>query len=384
MGSADVFASFLQGGFEGSCHRRADGRRLDLVAACRHDTLVEEDYTLMRQAGLDTVRDALRWPLIERLPGHYDWSSFLPMIRAARRTGVQVIWDLCHYGVPDGLDIWSSAFVERFAAFTAAAARVVTAESEAPGLYSVMNEISYWAWAGGDQALIYPAARGRGCELKRQLVRAAIAATEAVRAIEGDARFIQPEPIIHVAPGRPQDAAAAEAYRLCQYEAADMLAGRFAPDLGGREELLDIVGVNFYWNNQWFLGGETLGFGHPAYRPFCKMLQEIHHRYRRPLLITETGAEGDNALAWLSYVGGEVRAALEWGVPILGLCLYPAMDYPGWDDERICVCGPIEGVDHWRHRRVRPEIVARLDEEATLFAACLERTEARDLRSKQL
>ncbi len=32
-----LFSSFLMGGFEGSSHRRADGRQLDLIAATRHD-----------------------------------------------------------------------------------------------------------------------------------------------------------------------------------------------------------------------------------------------------------------------------------------------------------------------------------------------------------
>ena len=41
--------------------------------------------------------------------GRYDWSSFLPMLRAARETGTQVLWDLLHYGWPDDLDIWRPA-----------------------------------------------------------------------------------------------------------------------------------------------------------------------------------------------------------------------------------------------------------------------------------
>ena len=62
----------------------------------------------MAELDLRTVRDGLRWHLIETPPGHYDWSSFLPMLRAATAAGVQVIWDLCHYGWPDDIDIWSA------------------------------------------------------------------------------------------------------------------------------------------------------------------------------------------------------------------------------------------------------------------------------------
>ena len=79
--------------------------------------------------GMLTARDGFRWHLIEREPGIYDWSSFLPMLQAAHRQGVQVIWDLCHYGWPDFLDLFSPQFSDRFARFAEAAARVVHAES---------------------------------------------------------------------------------------------------------------------------------------------------------------------------------------------------------------------------------------------------------------
>ena len=40
-----------------------------------------EDYRTMAGHGMRTVRDGLRWHLIEATPGQFDWSSFLPMLR---------------------------------------------------------------------------------------------------------------------------------------------------------------------------------------------------------------------------------------------------------------------------------------------------------------
>jgi len=337
-----LLGSFFVAGFECSTHRRRDGRRLDLLAATRHDELAAEDYRRVAAHGMRVARDGLRWHLIEgSSPGSYDWSSFLPMLRAAREADVQVVWDLCHYGWPDGLDIWGAEFVDRFARFAAAAARVVRDETDTVPLYCPVNEISFWAWAGGDAAKFGPATRGRGDELKRQLVRTSIAGIEAVRGVDPRARIVHADPIINIVPKspRPADRAAAAEYHEAQYEAFDMLSGRLAPELGGRPEYLDVVGVNFYSDNQWTLGGSTVGFGHHLYRPFRSMLAEVHDRYGRPVLVAETGAEGTARAAWLHYVASEVRAALEDGVPVEGICLYPVVDYPGWENERTCEVG---------------------------------------------
>ncbi len=123
----NLFRSFLLGGFECSTHRRRDGRRLDLIRASRHDEFAREDYERLRARGICAARDGIRWHRIETRPSYYDRTSALPMLRAARNAGVQVIWDLCHYGWPDDLDLFSPAFVDRFAAFARAFARILEA-----------------------------------------------------------------------------------------------------------------------------------------------------------------------------------------------------------------------------------------------------------------
>src|SRR5690349_3898233 len=104
------------GGFECSTHRPHNGKRLDLIAATRHDKFAAADYARMRSQGLLTARDGIRWHLIEKSPYQYDFSSAIPMVRAAHHAGTQIIWDICHYGWPDDLDIFSAEFVSRYAA----------------------------------------------------------------------------------------------------------------------------------------------------------------------------------------------------------------------------------------------------------------------------
>lgn len=367
--NAPLFSSFFLAGFECSSQRRADGRRLDLLAATGHDRTAPEDYRQLAGHGIRAARDGLRWHLIEASPGRYDWSSFLPMLRAARDGGTQVAWDLCHYGWPDGLDIWSPAFVGRFARFAAAAARVVRDETAGAPIYCPVNEISYWAWAGGDVGRFNPGSHGRGYELKCQLVRASIAAIEAIRAVDPRARFITAEPLIHVSPGAdPKLVQAAETSRLTQFEAFDMLVGAREPGLGGHPSLLDVVGVNYYPENQWYYGGSTLPMGHHAYRPLSDMLAEAQARYGRPLLVAETGAEGSGRAAWLHYVCAEVRAVMDLGVPVEGVTCYPILEYPGWDDERACPAGLLSEPDAAGRRTACAPVAQELRRQQAAFA----------------
>ncbi len=335
------FRSFFLGGFECSTHRLRSGKRLDLLAATRHTDFVEADYRRLQQQGICSARSGIRWHLIETSPYQYDFSSVLPMIQAAERTGMQVIWDLCHYGWPDNLDIFRPEFVDRFAALAQAFARLLRNESDMPPLLTPINEISYFSWAAGEVEYMNPFARGRGLELKTQLVRAAIGGMEAVWDVASDAQFMHVEPLIRVIahPERPQDRQAAGAYSNSQFQAWDMLMGREWPQLGGAEKYVGLMGLNFYPTNQWIYHGRKLKWTEALYQPLAELLKHVYERYGRPLVISETGTEGKARPLWFQYVTGQVAATMQAGVPIKGICLYPIVNHPGWDNDRHCPNG---------------------------------------------
>ena len=140
------------------------------------------------------------------------------MFKAAQRQRMQVIWDLCHYGWPDDLDIFAPAFVDRFAKFSKAVARHIKEQSDEVPFYTPMNEISFFCWAAGEVGWFHPFGKKRGVELKHQLVRATIAAIEAVRDVDPRARIVSVEPLIHVVPpkGKPDRNGEAGAYSNSQ------------------------------------------------------------------------------------------------------------------------------------------------------------------------
>ena len=338
-----LFDSFFLAGFESACHINRTGVRLNMLQFTQHDRQVVSDYELVRDFNIRTVRDGTCWPLIERA-GSFDFSSLVPMIEAAKGHEIQVIWNVFHYGYPDDLDIFAPAFVDRFARYCNALARFIDNHIERVPFYTPINEISFLAWAAGDVGYIHPFGTERGTELKRQLIRAAIAGIEAIWDVNPQARIVQVEPVIHVmAPrNRPDLAERAAAQRAGQFEAWDMITGQIHPDLGGQPKYLDIMGLNYYHANQWEHPDVRLPWeANPRddrWVPLHQLLDEVYNRYRRPLFLGETSHFGVGRGPWLREVVDEVRQAILNGVPVEGITIYPIIDRPDWDD-----------LEHWHN-----------------------------------
>ena len=363
------FDSFFQAGFECSSHRRKDGVRLDLIRATGHDKHVLTDYRQCRELGFGTIRDGLRWHLIEKSPGSYDWSSWLPALEAAEEAGVQVIWDLFHYGSPDHVDQAAPDFPERFTEFALAAIAVQQSVSGRPPLVCPLNEISFMSWAVevGYFPRVGPKKKGW---FKRQLVRTAIMAAKATRERWPRAALLWAEPLVHIAPRdhRRTSQHAAEQARQGQFEAYDWIIGKAEPELGGDPSLVDVIGLNYYPHNQWYLKGPTIPMGHHEYRPLSDMLLEVAERYGKPVFLSETGAEGAGKPSWLHYVCGEARDAIGRGADIRGLCWYPITAYPGWDNSRHAEAGLLSTITSEGTRHIDERLLEEFAAQRELFA----------------
>jgi beta-glucosidase/6-phospho-beta-glucosidase/beta-galactosidase len=373
-----MFKSFFIGGFECSTHRGRDGRRHDLIAATQHERFALEDFKRLKERGISTAREGLRWHLIERQPEHYDFSSVEPILHAAQETGVQILWDLFHYGFPDDTNPFEPDFVHRFAQFTYKFAEFLKAETgdETP-FVCPFNEISFFTYAAGERGFFAPYEQKRGRELKPKLACAAIEAAKAFRNVFPAARLLQIDPVFHIVPPSDdwEDWEKTEKYRNAQFEGWDLISGRLQPELGGSPDFLDVVGVNYYYYNQWILAqepempGEMIEISDPRYRPFRDILREVYERYRRPIFIAETGTENEERQAWLGYVCEEVRAAMREGVPVQGICWYPILNHPGWDDDRYCPNGLWDyACHHSGKREIYQPLAEELARQQQLFA----------------
>jgi beta-glucosidase/6-phospho-beta-glucosidase/beta-galactosidase len=363
------FDSFFMAGFECSSHRRRDGVRLDLIRATGHDKHVVRDYRQLRELGFRTVRDGLRWHLIEKAPGKYDWSSWIPMLEAAEAAGVQVIWDLFHYGSPDHVDQAGVDFPRCFTDFAIAALEVQRSVSGRAPLVCPLNEINFMSWAV-EVKYFPPVGPKQIGWFKRQLVRSGTTAVRAIKQRWPKSTIVWAEPLIHVAPHdhRRRSLRESEQSRQGMFEAYDWLTGRAEPELGGDPSLVDLIGLNYYPHNQWYLDGPTIPMGHHEYRPLSDMLLEIAQRYEKPIFLSETGAEGSGKPSWLHYVCNEVRDAMSRGADFRGLCWYPITAYPGWDNSRHAETGLLSTVVADGSRHVDERLLGEFQAQRELFA----------------
>ncbi len=334
-----MFRSFFFSGFEGTTTSNQQHQWIDQVTATQHDSEVDGDYRRLRETGLLASREAIRWPVVDQ-GGQLDFSSVQPFVDASQRHGIEVIWDLFHYGYPRDLDPFTEEFVTRFANYCRTAAQFIRARHGGPHYFTPVNEPSFFAWAGGEVGRFAPHCYGRGVELKMALVRVAIAGINAIREVLPAARIVNVDPICRVVP--PADhfdphAHADDFNQRAVFEAWDMIAGRTRPELGGSRRHLDIVGVNYYASNQWEIGREEqpLPLDDPRRMPLAKLLRGIWHRYGGELLLTETAHADEMRPIWMNVVAHECEKLLDEGIPLRGVCLYPILGMPEWHDPTI-------------------------------------------------
>ncbi len=327
-------------GFECTDKLNAFGHRVDFLPLTGHLELLDQDYRAIRQHEMHTVREGIRWSQVERRPYEYDWSTVQVLLDAGRRHGIQQVWDLCHFGYPDDLTPLHPLFARRFAALCRAFVDFYRQQlPDGVLIITPINEVSFISWLGGDVRGTTPYTQGQGWEVKKALMRAYIEGVAALREADPGIRILTTEPLIRVVPrpgAGPAEVRRARESDRNQFQSVDMLAGRLCPELGGRPEYLDLLGFNYYFNNQWQLEPHQMlrwaNDDHdPRFRPLSALLQDAYRRYGRPVVLTETSHPGEDRPYWIEMVAKESVKALRAGVPLLGVCLYPIIDRPDWD-----------------------------------------------------
>lgn len=248
--------------------------RLDLLAATRHtpDDRQGIHYGMLRALGITRCRDGLPWR-----SGKYG------RMRIAAASGMQVIFDACHFDVaPDYVLDAHFEWIGR-------------ASRGAPIWICPMNEPS-----------IVPMMTGH--EKSREwATETGIRCMNTVRRWNSNSHFMSVDSITGAGDH--------------EYQPTDEMVAT---------GMIETVGVNYY--------------PHTANAPLGEVILKTWERYRLPVMVSETGwhvghPEQEHRFPairtrgqWLRHVLDECDIAIDGGAHIDGVCIYPITDTPSWNE----------------------------------------------------
>jgi hypothetical protein len=335
------FTSFWMAGYECTDKLNAFGNRVDFLNITGHLDAIYEDYATLKNFDISTVREGIRWSFVEKQPYQYDFSVVEQMIKAAKHYNIQQVWDLCHFGFPDDLTPLHPMFARRFAALCDAFIKFYRSLDPSGTLIIIpINEVSFISWLGGDACGTSPYCTGNGWNVKYKLMKAYIEGVAALKQADNNVLILSSEPLVNMVP--PQNASEEEIVNAAlqhqqQFQAMDILCGKICPELNGRPEYLDIIGLNYYYNNQWIINTDTflIWKDEPKderWQPLSKLVSEVYKRYYKPIVFTETSHPKEDRPLWMDNIAKQFVNILKDNIPLLGVCIYPFIDRPDWDD----------------------------------------------------
>jgi beta-glucosidase len=338
---------------------RAGHRALDEYELIGHYEHWREDLTLTRALGLQALRWGVPWYRVEPRQGEFDWEwtdQVIPYL--VEELGVMPIIDLMHYGCPYWLEkgFANPDYPQAVAAFAAAFARRYR---QLVRWYTPLNEPLMTALMCGQLGLWPPYLRGaRGyARLTIQLVKGMLDTVYAIKEVDPTAVMVHIEATGVSRAGHEDLTPLASEDRARHFLAYDFLTGRVTADhplfswllrhgvswhdlRAIREQRieLDVIGLNFYpqWSTHELYVNRR---GRLSYRRadqegtgFADLIRAHYERYRAPIMITETSADGSDAvrLAWLRASTGAVRQLRGEGVPVIGYTWFPLFTMIDW------------------------------------------------------
>jgi beta-glucosidase/6-phospho-beta-glucosidase/beta-galactosidase len=338
---------------------RPGHRALDEYELMGHYDHWREDLALLRELGVKAARWGVPWYRVEPARGSFDWGwtdQVIPYL--VEELGVTPIIDLMHYGCPFWLwrEFANPEYPNAVAAYAAAFARRY---SHLVKWYTPLNEPLVNALMCGRRGVWPPYLRGdKGyIHIMVQVVKGVLNTVEAIKSIDPTAVMVQVEATgLNRAIRQELEALAVEDQRR-GYLFYDLITGMVTPehpligwllrngaspdDLAEfvrRRIPIDVMGMNFYpqWSTQQIYLDQK---GRIAYRAieqdgdgFSALIEDYYHRYRAPIIITETSARGkdDVRSRWMSGSVGAIKKLRAAGIPVLGYTWFPLFTMVDW------------------------------------------------------
>jgi beta-glucosidase len=398
-------ASFLFAtGIENSYPTLATGARIDQMEKCGHYARWEEDFALVRELGLNALRYGPPYYRTHVAPNRYEWDICDAPMARLRELNIEVIADLCHFGVPNWLGgFQDAAFPVLFAEYARAFAR------RYPWVryFTPVNEIFICA--------SFSALRGwwNECETSdatfvramRNLCMANELAVEAILSERPDAIIVQGESIEHFAAAGRSATREAERWNGIKHLSLDLTLGHeLAP---GMAAYLNEHGVTSndlsFFRERRAVGQRWLGMDYyltcehrvastgrctTARRGlgFRRLATQYYQRYGIPLFHCETNRISKHAVAWLDEQWHDILQLRAAGIPVRGFTWYSLTDQIDWQHALRVERNDLHAVGLYDLNRVARPVAHRYREIITSWSAPLNAgaldAESADLRAE--
>ena len=335
-------------GIENSYPTISTGRRIDQMDKCGHYDRWEEDFQLVRDLGLNALRYGPAYYRTHPAPNRFDWSSADEPMHRLRELGIEVIADLCHFGVPEWLENFQNdAFPAQFARYAGAFAR------RYPWVryFTPVNEIfvcahfsalrGWWNECAHDDRSFVRALRN--------MCMAHELAVEAIMRERPDAVIVQAESVEHFHAMGRESQREADHMNEVKFLSLDLTLGRaLSPDMtsfltrngmspedltffrGTRVPDQRWIGLDYYPTCEYHVastGRRTTNWGGHGFR---HLAAEYHARYRKPLFHCETNRISRYAVDWLAEQWADIQALRTSGIPVTGFTWFSLTDQIDW------------------------------------------------------
>jgi beta-glucosidase/6-phospho-beta-glucosidase/beta-galactosidase len=324
--------------------------RQDELAKTRHYQCWRDDFHLLKELGIEHLRYGPPYFSTHVGAGKYDWGFTDEVFGALHDQKVNVIVDLCHFGVPDWIgNFQNSDWPKLFADYAGAFAerfpwvRFYTPVNEIFIAATFSAQFGWWnERLNSDRAFV---------TALKHLCQANVLAMHAILEKRRDAIFIQSESTQYFHAEGPDCEEHARVYNEKRFLSFDLTYGyhvgntmyEYLLDNGmSRDEyhwFLDhhlksrcVMGNDYYATNENLvhadgslsISGEIFGYYPITHQYFT--------RYRLPVMHTETnGLGGEKAIEWLNKEWANVHRLKQDGVPLVGFTWYSLQDQVDWD-----------------------------------------------------
>jgi hypothetical protein len=318
---------------DSSCPTLGDGARVDQLDRSGHYARWEDDFDRARTLGVDALWYGPAYYRSHLAPDHHEWETVEGPMLQLRALGIEVIADLCRFGVPSWLGGFQDpAFPVLFADYARAFAR------HFPWVryFTPVSEMLRCAAASALTAEWNECERSDAAFVRalRNLCVAHELAVEAILAERPEAVILHRETMTP-APAAGTEAAEGDRWDSLRWLALDLTLGReLAPGAGAYLQRHGVPSNDLsFFRERRATGRRWLSLSdsgeNGAGRRRLAALSIV--RYGRPLFATAAAAPGERAVEAMRTEGDAALALRTGGAPLHGFAWPALIDSVSWE-----------------------------------------------------